>query len=197
MEQSDLAKYVVSGLERLQICYAVVGSYGSMAYGEARMTRDVDILIDFAQDQVADFCRLFNPPNWYISETAVRDAIRRHGQFNALHSTTGDKFDFMLPTDNEWGRTQLSRRQRVGLTGGIVGYAAAPEDIILGKLLYYKEGGSDKHLRDIGGMLILPGSTVDREQVAKWAEQLQVTEEWRKVLERVKTKPIVEGNKDP
>jgi hypothetical protein len=30
---------------------------------------------------------------------------------------------------------------------------AAPEDVILGKLWYFAEGGCDRHLRDIAGIL--------------------------------------------
>ena len=33
------------------------------------------------------------------------------------------------------------------------GYTARPEDLIISKMLYYREGGSEKHLRDITGML--------------------------------------------
>ena len=51
MEQSDLAAYVVQGLERIAVPYAVVGSYASMAYGEVRLTRDVDILIELSDER--------------------------------------------------------------------------------------------------------------------------------------------------
>ena len=43
---------------------------------------------------------------------------------------------------------------------------------------YYREGGSDKHLRDIAGVLRVQGDQVDRAYIARWAQQLGLTEIW-------------------
>ena len=51
-----------------------------------------------------------------------------------------------------------------------------------GKLVYYREGGSDKHLRDIAGVLKLSGDLVDRQYVARFAAQLGVADIWQDVL---------------
>ena len=58
------------------------------------------------------------------------------------------------------------------------GYTARPEDVILAKMQYYREGGSEKHLRDITGILKVSGEDVDRAYVNKWAEQLNLKEIW-------------------
>jgi hypothetical protein len=39
---------------------------------------------------------------------------------------------------------------------------AAPEDVIIKKMEYYSEGGSEKHLRDITGMLVTSEGEIDR-----------------------------------
>ena len=57
---------------------------------------------------------------------------------------------------------------------------------MLGKLQYYHEGASDKHLRDIVAMLDISGGLIDREYIQRWAIELNVTEEWRAVLDRLK-----------
>ena len=62
---------------------------------------------------------------------------------------------------------------------------AAPEDVILKKMQYYQEGGSDKHLRDIAGVLLVQGERVNRQDIAEWAARLGVTEVWELVLSRV------------
>jgi hypothetical protein len=46
VEQVDVLKLAVDVLERLRVPYMVVGSYASGSYGEARMTLDVDIVVD-------------------------------------------------------------------------------------------------------------------------------------------------------
>ncbi len=50
---------------------------------------------------------------------------------------------------------------------------------------YYQEGGSEKHLRDITGILRISGNIVDRDYVANFAKQLGLAEIWEAVLNRL------------
>lgn len=184
MEQVDLLRYTVDALEKLAIPYMLVGSFASTAYGEPRFTHDIDIVIDLPITAVAAFCRAFPPPDFFLNEDSVRQAVTTHFQFNVLHPTSGNKVDFMLPRTDEWGRIQLERRQKIQLLPGCDGFAARPEDVILGKLWYYAEGGSEKHLRDIISMLRINAADIDREYIFLWASQLGVAEVWQAVLER-------------
>ena len=49
-------------------------------------------------------------------------------------------------------RQQLGRRERMLLLPNCEGFAARPEDVMISKMQYYEEGGSEKHLRDIASM---------------------------------------------
>lgn len=185
MEQLELLRYGVDVLDRLGLRYALVGSYGTLAYGEARLTQDIDIVVELAEEQIGDFCAAFPAPDWYVSETAAREAVRLRRPFNVIHTTSSGKLDIMIPGRDEWGRGQLSRRCEVHLLPDRTVYAAHPEDVIIGKLRYFHEGGSDKHLRDIAGILQVSGELVDFENVRQWAEQLGVLESWEAVLSRI------------
>ena len=59
---------------------------------------------------------------------------------------------------------------------------AAPEDIILMKMQYYQDGGSEKHLRDIPGILKISGPEVDKGYIAVWAEKLNLMDIWNLIL---------------
>ena len=50
---------------------------------------------------------------------------------------------------------------------------------------YYSEGGSDKHLRDIAGILRVSGEHVDRADVTAWATQLGYLDLWERVQKSV------------
>lgn len=54
--------------------------------------------------------------------------------------------------------------------------------MILGKLMYYCEGGSEKHLRDIAGIMKRSGELVDREYVDRIARDLGAADAWRELL---------------
>ena len=58
---------------------------------------------------------------------------------------------------------------------------AAAEDVIVGKLWYFSEGGGDRHLRDIAGILRVSGERVDRKEIERWAKELGYLEIWRQV----------------
>ena len=62
---------------------------------------------------------------------------------------------------------------------------AAPEDVILGKLWYFSEGGGDRHLRDIAGILRVTGDGVNRAEVERWATKLGYLEIWRQIVAKV------------
>jgi hypothetical protein len=79
----------------------------------------------------------------------------------------------------------LTRRQKRLLLPHLEGFAARPEDIIISKLLYYQEGGSEKHLRDITGMLKVSADEIDRAYIDRWSAQLGVKDVWDAVLKRV------------
>ena len=185
MNQRELLAYVVATFDRLAIPHMVVGSFASYAYGEPRFTQDIDIVLDLSADGVPAFCEAFPSPEFYLSEPAVRDAVHTRFQFNILHPTSGNKIDCIFPAANEWARTQLSRRQRLELLDGVEAYVAGPEDVILGKLWYYSDGQSEKHLRDIAGILRRLGSRVDRADVTRWSEKLGYTATWNEILKKV------------
>jgi len=58
---------------------------------------------------------------------------------------------------------------------------APPEYVIVRKLEYFRDGGSDKHLRDIRGMLNISNEQIDRAALDEWIKLQGVEQEWKKV----------------
>jgi hypothetical protein len=189
VEPDELLTVTADVLDDLGVRYAVVGSVASSYYGETRYTHDVDVVVEMSLSQVRRLCAAFPPPDWYVSRTAAEEAVRHRRQFNLLHPESGGKVDFMLVRDDEWGSLQLDRRENVDLLDNRRVFAAHPEDVILGKLLYFEEGASDKHLRDVAGILQVSGDLVDRDRVDEWAAKLGVLAHWRAVVDKVDAQP--------
>jgi hypothetical protein len=185
VEQPELLKFISDILEQLDIPHMVVGSYASGFYGEPRMTQDIDIVIDPLPNQIDAIIAKLPPVDFYVSREAAMEALRTRGQFNVIDSSSAMKIDFMISRSSAWGENQLTRRVRHELMDGITTFTARPEDVILSKLLYYKEGGSEKHLRDITSMFRVSGDQIDRRYIEHWVKQLALVDEWEAVLQRI------------
>ncbi len=193
MSASDLRPYelmqkVADFLERESTPYRIVGSMASIVYGEPRFTNDVDVLADLHAEKVDAVCHEFPPPDFYVSAEAMREAIANRHQFNILHIPSGLKVDVILSTDTEFGRLDLSRGRRIKSEGAYNALFASPENVILKKLLYFQEGGSEKHLRDVGGIFLIQGERIDPTYLDEWAAKLGVGDELRLVRERLREK---------
>ena len=56
---------------------------------------------------------------------------------------------------------------------------ASPEDLIIKKLDYYREGLSEKHLLDIRDILM--NVEIDESYMNYWVEKMGLTSYWQKV----------------
>ena len=184
MTQGDLLRYVAEALEALGIEYMIGGSQASTYYGEPRFTQDIDIVARLDAARVAALLERFPPPAFYASEEAAREAVETRGQFNVIHPESGLKIDIFVAKDTPYDRLSLQRRHQLPLVPGRSAYFARAEDVILYKMLYYREGGSEVHVRDILGMLKVSGGEIDARYVAEWAPRLGLAEIWAAILTR-------------
>ena len=189
MGSSELLRHCVTALERLRLPYFVTGSVATVYYGEPRFTNDVDVVVALPLQCVLQFCRAFPQPEFYLSEDAVREAVEHHGQFNIIHPTSGLKIDIMIPSDTPFNESRFARVNRVKPSNDYDAWFAAAEDVILKKLEYFREGGSEKHLRDIAGVLKISGDRVDLTYIASWAVRLGLESIWERVKNRVDSSP--------
>lgn len=186
MEQSELLRFVVDVLERLRLPYLVTGSTVTSAFGEPRFTNDIDIVVDLRPEQVPSFCAAFPAPDFYLSESAVREAIQLRSQFNVLHPATGLKVDLIIRQDTPFDQSRFARAIRVRPAADYEASFATPEDAIIKKLEYYRLGGSEKHLRDITGVLRVSGDRIDCNYIMHWASHLGLEPIWEAILNRLK-----------
>ena len=186
LQPRELLQFFAEFFESQAIDYRVVGSMASIAYGENRFTNDVDMVVDLKLEHVEPLCERFPPPHYYLARHAVEDAIRKRFQFNVIHIPAGLKVDVMLPKRTLYAATERQRARRLTDSDGLSAMFASPEDVIVNKLVFYKLGESDKHLRDIAGIMKVMGSELDLSYVSHWSEQLDVLGPWTAVQKRVR-----------
>lgn len=185
MELYDLLAQVVETFERLRIPYLVTGSVASMAYGEPRLTNDIDLVAGIREEHAAGLLAAFPADVFYLSEEAIREAIRRQGQFNIIHPGSGLKVDVIVRKETPFDRSRFARARVLRPAESYEAAFASAEDVIIKKMEYYREGGSEKHLRDITGMLKVSGDEIDQAYIAEWADRLGLREIWDMIQRRL------------
>jgi hypothetical protein len=185
MDLFDLLRKIVEVFEGLGIPYLVTGAVASMAYGEPRLTNDIDIVAGIEDQHISGLLTKFPADEFYISEDMVREAVQRHGQFNIIHPASGLKVDVMIRKDTPFDNSRFNRMKRIRPSELYLANFAAPEDVIIKKMEYYREGGSEKHLRDIAGILKISNEAVDRNYISEWAKRLGLIDIWEAIQERV------------
>lgn len=178
----------VRPFNRAGIHYVTVGSVAAIFYGEARLTNDVDLIAFLNRDDIRRLPELFPSSEFYVpplESIAVEVAREKRGHFNIIHVGTNFKADIYPTGRDELNAWSFRNKRSIQFQGETVALAP-PEAVIVSKLEYYREGGSDKHLRDIRSMLITSGDRIDRSALNDWISRRGLEAEWRK-MQRCRT----------
>src|SRR5215510_7072533 len=90
------------------IRYMIGGSIAAIAYGEPRLTVDVDFVVFLNDRDIDHIIDIFPESDFYVPpQEMIAEEVDRGGQFNIIHIATGFKADFYPSgwTDelNAWG----------------------------------------------------------------------------------------------
>ncbi len=149
---------VVQTLERLQVPYVIIGAFAGTSYGVTRVTFDVDIVVDLAETHIQTLAASYLPPRFYADPDQMRNSIRLGIMFNIIDTSEARKVD-LIPITMKPGysfalKRRIRREMSVSPENSFEAWFARPEDVIVGKLMAWQQGGSFKHETDIRDILI-------------------------------------------
>jgi hypothetical protein len=153
--EADLLGIFVRPVHHAGLPYVVAGSVAAMYFSEPRLTIDVDIPIFLKKRDLPVVSGLFPEPDFYCppEEILAVEADREcRGHFNVIHIPTGLKADFYPANGDATFGWAWQHKLTVESDSGEL-FLAPPEYVILWKLVFYQEGKSQKHLRDIARIL--------------------------------------------
>jgi hypothetical protein len=147
----------------------VSGSVAVIVYGEPRLTHDVDLIVVLVQEHIARLPEAFPPEEFYCPPPEVirvEVAREQRGHFNLIHQATGFTADVYLAGRDPLHEWAFARVRRLEVEGEPL-LVAPPEYVIVRKLEYFREGGSEKHLRDIRSMLDTSPELIQRDELER------------------------------
>ena len=167
---------LTAALTALGIRFLVGGSLASSAHGVVRATLDGDLVALIFPPHAKMLAKALGP-GWYADVEMMRQAIQEGRSFNLIHVANAMKYD-IFPASTAFHEAQLDRAAPapLPLEGAALCPVATPEDILLAKLQWYRDGGevSDRKWSDIGGLIAI-NTAMDWEYVNSWAARLGVT----------------------
>ncbi len=177
MEHTEIVQQMIGILVRLDIPYALGGSWASSLLGKMRFTTDADFTVEPFLGKEAAFCAAFSD-DYYISLPMIQDAIRRRSSFNVIHWSSGFKIDLFVRKDRPFEKAVMMRRHPHIVAEGQEVMLVSAEDIILLKLEWYRLGGgaSERQWSDVLGVIQMQADRLDADYLDRWAADLGVSD---------------------
>ena len=187
MPEPNLFLIFVSRLNASGMRYMVTGAVASIIYGEPRLTHDIDLVLELDDESAQKIVEAFPLDEFYcppieILKIEVKRPLRGH--FNLIHHKTGFKADVYIVGQDELHHWAMSSRRKFDVRGELI-WLAPPEYVILRKLEYFREGGSEKHLNDIASMIEMSSEQINFEELQNKIKENALEKEWQTVQKRI------------
>jgi hypothetical protein len=188
----DLYECMIAPLEEANLQYMITGSVASMAYGEPRLTNDIDLVLALSESQLPRFIQAFPLESFYCAPLEVLKiecARAQRGHTNIVHHDSGFRADVYFFGEDALHQWAWPRRHRLLVTETLTVSLAPPEYVIVRKLQFHQEGHSPKHLSDIASMLNQLQSedgakALDMKELDGHIQSLGLTEIWNLAQEQ-------------
>ena len=177
----ELLCKIASILGKLNIPYIITGGMAVAVWGRPRFTADIDVVVKLVAKNIPLLAKTLAKidKDVYIDEEAIQDAFTQKGEFNFIHPQSGLKVDFWISKESSYNKLVIERGVRKKIRRQKINFIS-PEDLILSKLIWYKENSSSRHLEDIESILKI--SKVNSAYLEKWTNRQSTLKNLRKIL---------------
>jgi hypothetical protein len=185
MQEVNLYKIFIERFNRAKIKYMITGSLASITYGEPRMTHDIDVVIKLDDNQIQDLIRLFSSNEFYLPPAEIlriESKKESRGHFNIIHLESGFRADVYISGENKLENWGMSNAREYQFFGEKI-FLAPPEYVIVMKMAYYLESGSEKHINDIKNILKYSKELIDFNVLNSFINDYRLEETWNKIAE--------------
>jgi hypothetical protein len=173
-----VAMRVADAIEAAKGSYFVGGSLASSLQGEPRATNDIDMVLELPLGRIGEFVALLGE-DFEVDVDMLRDALLHGRSCNIFYLPVVMKVDLFAVGPSPYDEVEFARRRRVPVRStGETLLIKTPEDTVLRKLLWYREGGgvSERQWRDVVEVLRVSGGGMDRGYLQQWSRRLGIAD---------------------
>ena len=178
MNEIDIVRDISHRFDQAGIPYMLTGSMAMNYYAQPRMTRDIDVVIAIAPEDVGRVAALFRS-DYYVNEESIRESLVHESMFNLIHHESVIKVDCIIRKRSEYRRVEFERRQRISILD-FTTFIVSKEDLIISKLFWAKDSHSEVQSRDVRNLL---ATGYDVSYLQRWTRELGLDTLLRECLE--------------
>jgi len=174
---------VIDALEACGVPYMLVGSFASNFYGIGRSTKDVDFVLQLDEKSVSDVLKELGPQfrlDSQVSFETVTGTMRWAIDVVALPF----RIEFFLLSRDPHDQERF-RRRRCAKIAGRDTYLPTPEDVIITKLRWSRQGERPKDRDDVRNVIAVQGDRIDWDYVGRWCERHETGELLKKIRDSI------------
>jgi predicted nucleotidyltransferase len=175
----ELLEKLAIELDKRGVPYMVIGGQAVLAYGEPRLTRDVDLTIGWDSDRVQEIISLVSALGWKTLIDHPSQFAKETMVLPCQDPETGIRIDFIF-SFSPYEQTALNRVKKLNIRQTKVNFASV-EDLIIHKLV----AGRPRDFEDVKNIL-LKNPQLDNSYILRWLDEFAA----------VLGKPLVEQFKE-
>ncbi|MHB1157686.1 MAG: nucleotidyl transferase AbiEii/AbiGii toxin family protein [Phycisphaerales bacterium] len=170
MNSENIAITVIDALVELHIPYMVVGSFSVNCYAIPRSTQDADFVVQVKPEQPRAIAERLGPA-YHLDSQMSFETVTATTRYILTHRDSAFKIELFELSDDPHDQMRFERRV-TGQVGGRSVFVPTPEDVIITKLRWSKQGRRAKDIEDVRGVLIVQTHEVlDWTYLRRWCGQ--------------------------
>ena len=165
----NLFQSILSLQQRLsdeEILSIVIGGLAVAAWGEPRLTRDVDLKVMLSRQDADRLLDILSTD--YVSLTSQPQKMLRGQGLLFVQDISGTRLDIML-ADTPYDILAIERGRDVEVQPGVIIRVCSPEDLIIYKIISTRLRDHE----DVRGIVRRRGNALDHGYVLNWLKQFE------------------------
>lgn len=167
MTQEEVFSQFIAALGKAGVSYMLTGGVAVNFYGRPRLTHDLDVVVELKKGDVGNLAKILGP-KFFLEEKQTVKVLAKGEMANIIHPESGLKIDLWPLKDEGYDRIRFRRRLKKKIFGRKT-WLISPEDLIIGKLLWFKDSDIQKHFEDAVGICQIQKDRLDFRYLQKWA----------------------------
>ena len=148
---------------------SIVGSLSSNFYGEPRMTKDADFVVQLGQTPLSSLLDKLGP-SYVIDRQMGFETVTGTTRYHIRHKESEFLIELFELTDDAHNQQRFARRRQTTYSGAPA-YVATAEDVVIQKLRWYLRGKRPKDIQDAQNVMETQAGLLDLPYMRQWCDR--------------------------